>query len=45
LHVEERGLPQALRTDNRPEFLGEAFTNWAKQSGMAIQYILTGASL
>ena len=33
----EHGLPQVLRTDNGPEFLGEAFTNWAKQAGMAIQ--------
>ena len=35
----ERGLPQVMRTDNGPEFLGEAFTNWAKQAGMAVQYI------
>jgi putative transposase len=33
----ERGLPQVLRTDNGPEFLGEAFISWAKQAGMAIQ--------
>ena len=38
----ERGLPQVLRTDNGPEFLGEAFTQWAKQHGMAIQYIQPG---
>ena len=38
----EHGLPQVLRTDNGPEFLGEAFTNWAKQAGMAIQYIQPG---
>jgi len=38
----ERGLPQVLRTDNGPEFLGEVFTNWAKQAGMAIQYIQPG---
>ena len=35
----QRGLPQVLRTDNGPEFLGEAFTQWAKLAGMAIQYI------
>ena len=34
----EPGLPQVLRTDNGPEFLGEAFTLWAKNAGMAIQY-------
>jgi putative transposase len=38
----ERGLPQVLRTDNGPEFLGEAFTEWAKEQGMAIQYIQPG---
>lgn len=35
-------LPQVLRTDNGPEFLGEAFTEWAKEHGMAIQYIQPG---
>jgi len=38
----ERGLPQVLRTDNGPEFLGEAFVQWAKSAGMAIQYIQPG---
>jgi len=38
----ERGLPQVLRTDNGPEFLGEIFTSWAKKAGMAIQYIQPG---
>ncbi len=38
----EHGLPQVLRTDNGPEFLGEAFTAWAKTAGMAIQYIQPG---
>jgi len=32
-----RRLPQVLRTDNGPEFLGETFTSWAKSQGMAIQ--------
>jgi transposase InsO family protein len=31
-----------LRTDNGPEFLGEAFVAWAKSQGMAIQYIQPG---
>lgn len=39
---QERPLPQVLRTDNGPEFLGETFTQWAKQQGMAIQYIQPG---
>lgn len=38
----ERGLPQVLRTDNGPEFLGESFVQWAKNQGMAIQYIEPG---
>lgn len=38
----ERPLPQVLRTDNGPEFLGETFTQWAKQAGMAIRYIQPG---
>lgn len=38
----QHGLPQVLRTDNGPEFLGEAFTAWAKEAGMAIQYIQPG---
>jgi len=38
----EHGLPQVLRTDNGPEFLGEAFTSWAKEAGMTIDYIQPG---
>ena len=38
----DHGLPQVLRTDNGPEFLGETFTHWAKNAGMAIQYIQPG---
>jgi transposase InsO family protein len=35
-------LPQVLRTDNGPEFLGEAFVQWAKANGMAIRCIQPG---
>ncbi|MGH8040709.1 MAG: IS3 family transposase [Rudaea sp.] len=38
----DHGLPQVLRTDNGPEFLGEAFVQWAKANTMAIQYIQPG---
>ena len=38
----ERGLPAILRVDNGPEFLGEAFTEWAQENGMFIQYIQPG---
>ena len=39
---DQHGLPQILRTDNGPEFLGEVFVSWAKDAGMAIQYIQPG---
>lgn len=39
---DQHGLPQVLRTDNGPEFLGAVFTAWAKGNGMAIQYIQPG---
>ena len=29
-------------SDNEPEFLGEVFTEWTKNAGMAIQYIQPG---
>ncbi len=38
----EHGLPQVLRTDNGPEFLGHSFIEWAKTNGMAIRYIQPG---
>lgn len=38
----EVGLPETLRVDNGPEFLGEAFTSWAEENGMTIQYIQPG---
>ncbi len=40
--TQQRDLPEVLRTDNGPEFLGEAFTSWAKENGMVIQYIQPG---
>jgi transposase InsO family protein len=39
---QERGLPRVIRSGNGPEFLGEAFVQWLKQSGVAIQYIQPG---
>jgi len=38
----QRPLPEVLRTDNGPEFLGDVFVQWAKANGMAIQYIQPG---
>jgi transposase InsO family protein len=40
--AQEQPLPLVLRTDNGPEFLGEAFVQWANAHGMAIQYIQPG---
>lgn len=37
-----QGLPQVLRTDNSPEFLGEVFIQWTKTHGMVIRYIQPG---
>ncbi len=39
---EERGLPDVLRTDNGPEFLGEAFVGWCKINGVMLNYIEPG---
>jgi len=38
----ERGLPDILRTDNGPEFLGEAFTDWCRYNGILLAYIEPG---
>lgn len=38
----ERGLPDMLRTDNGPEFLGTVFTDWCKGNGIFIDYIEPG---
>jgi len=38
----ERGLPEILRVDNGPEFLSDAFRDWAEANGVFIQYIQPG---
>jgi putative transposase len=38
----ERGLPDVLRTDNGPEFLGQVFTEWCEDNGIMIDYIEPG---
>ena len=38
----ERGLPETLRTDNGPEFLGQCFTQWCSDNGITIDYIEPG---
>jgi putative transposase len=37
-----RGLPDILRVDNGPEFLGAVFTEWCKHHGVFIDYIEPG---
>jgi len=39
---ETRGLPDVLRTDNGPEFLGEVFVSWCQANGIFLDYIEPG---
>jgi putative transposase len=39
---ETRGLPDMLRTDNGPEFLGETSSTWCTEHGIFIDYIEPG---
>ncbi len=38
----DHGLPQVLRTENGPEFLGEIFIQWANDNGTTLRYIQPG---
>jgi len=38
----DHGLPEVVRSDNGPEFLGEALTQWLRDNGVALQYIQPG---
>jgi putative transposase len=38
----DHGLPQVIRSDNSPEFLGERFVQWLKANGVALRYIRPG---
>jgi putative transposase len=40
--IEIRGKPQVLRTDNGPEFVGAALSNWAKRHGVELRFIQPG---
>jgi putative transposase len=33
----DHGLPQVIRSDNSPEFLGERFVQWLKANGVALR--------
>jgi putative transposase len=38
----ERGLPDMLRVDNGPEFLGQVFVDWCRENGIFIDDIQPG---
>ncbi len=38
----DHGLPQVVRSDYGPDFLGEALTSWLKVNGVTINYIKPG---
>ena len=40
--IEWRGQPQVIRCDNGPELISGAFTTWAEQRGITLQYIQPG---
>jgi len=35
----EHGLPDMLRVDNGPEFMGQVFVDWCQANGVLIDYI------
>jgi putative transposase len=37
-----RGLPEAIRCDNGPELIAEAFADWCREHGVEIRYIQPG---
>jgi putative transposase len=37
-----RGIPEAIRCDNGPELLSEAFTDWCEDNDVEIRYIQPG---
>ena len=39
---QECGLPDMLRVDNGPEFLGQVFVDWCQANGILIAYIEPG---
>ncbi len=41
--VQERGVPQYLRTDNGPEFIAEELRTWAASQGIRIAYTDPGS--
>ena len=40
--IDERGMPQAVRTDNGPEFTSHHFEGWCREKQINIQFIQPG---
>lgn len=40
--IEWRGKPQAIRSDNGPEFISAKLTGWAEKRGIRLDYIQPG---
>lgn len=40
--IEHRGIPQAVRTDNGPEFTSHHFEGWCREKQITIQFIQPG---
>jgi putative transposase len=40
--IDQRGLPERIRTDNGPEFTSRCFVAWAEQKGIQVTYIQPG---
>ena len=40
--IEERGMPESIRTDNGPEFTSKDMELWAKERGIHLQFIQPG---
>lgn len=40
--IEWRGKPQAIRSDNGPEYISDTLKNWAKQQNIRLDYIQPG---
>lgn len=40
--IEWRGKPQAIRSDNGPEYIGHTVRSWAERQGIRLEYIQPG---
>jgi len=40
--IEWRGKPEAIRSDNGPEYIGSTLSNWAKRNGIRLEHIQPG---